>query len=58
MLGFLLFADYVGVALGKQVPRFAYVKIWSEDFIIYKTPFYKAVWHNYDTENEYVEIIH
>ena len=48
----------IGVSIGNQVPRFAYEKIWSEDSITFKAPFYTAVWHNYDTENEYVEVIH
>ena len=58
ILGLLIFTDYLGVAMGNQVPRFAYEKIWSEDSITFKAPFYTAVWHNYDTENEYVEVIH
>ena len=58
MLGLLIFTDYLGVSIGNQVPRFSYEKIWSEDSITFKAPFYTAVWHNYDTENEYVEVIH
>lgn len=53
----LVFTDYLGVRLGHQVPRFAYEKIWSEDEIVFKAPFYTAVWHNYDRENEYVELV-
>lgn len=58
ILGLFIFTDYLGVSIGNQVPRFAYKKIWSEDAIIFKSPFYTAVWHNYDTENEYIELIH
>jgi len=58
MFALLIFTDYLGVSLGNQVPRFAYAKEWSEDSITFKAPFYTAVWHNYDTENEYVEVIH
>ena len=57
MFALLLFTDYLGVSLGKQVPRFAYSKEWSEDSIVFRAPFYTAVWHNYDRENEYVEVI-
>lgn len=53
----LIFVDYLGVRLGHQVPRFAYSKEWSEDSIVFRAPFYTAVWHNYDTENEYVELV-
>ena len=49
--------DYLGVTLGNQVPRFAYQKVWSDDSISFSAPFYEAVWHNYDTENEYIEVI-
>jgi len=55
---FLIFIDFLGVSLGNQVPRFAYAKEWSEDSIVFKAPFYTAVWHNYDRENEYIEVIH
>ena len=58
MFGLLLFTDYLGVALGNQVPRFAYAKIWSDDEIIFKAPFYTLVWHDYDTENESIELLH
>ena len=58
MLGMLVFTDYLGVALGHQVPRFAYEKTWSDDSITFKAPFYTAIWHNYDTEKEYVEVIY
>lgn len=57
LFALLLFTDYLGVVLGNQVPRFAYAKEWSEDSITFKAPFYQAVWHNYDTENEYIEVI-
>ena len=57
MFTLLLFTDYLGVTLGNQVPRFAYLKEWSEDSITYSAPFYKVIWHNYDTENEYIEVI-
>jgi len=57
LFGFLIFTDYLSVAYGHQVPRFAYMKIWSEDSITFKAPFYTAIWHNYDTENEYVELV-
>lgn len=52
----LIFVDYLGVALGNQVPRFAYAKEWSEDTIVYKAPFYQVIRHDYDTEDEYLEI--
>ena len=57
MFVLLVFTDYLGVTLGNQVPRFAYEKVWSDDSITFKAPFYKVVWHNYDTENEYIEVI-
>ncbi len=57
MFGLLIFTDYLGVRFGNQVPRFAYSKEWSDDEIVYKAPFYKVIWHNPDTENEYIELI-
>ena len=57
LFALLLFTDYLGVLHWKQVPRFAYVKEWSDDEIVYKAPFYKVIRHNYDTENEYIEVI-
>lgn len=54
----LIFLDYLGVIIEKQVPRFAYEKEWSENVIIYKAPFYTVIRHNYDTESEYIEVIH
>ena len=53
----LIFTDYLGVRLGHQVPRFTYVKEWGEDEIIMKAPFYTVIWHNYDRENEYIELV-
>ncbi len=53
----LIFTDYLGVRLGHQVPRFTYAKIWSEEEIVFKNPFYTAIWHNYDREGEYVELV-
>ena len=58
MFSCLIFVDYLGVSLGNQVPRFAYLKEWGEDTIIFRAPFYSVAWHNYDTENEYIEVIH
>lgn len=57
MLALLIYTDYLGVTLGNQVPRFAYSKEWSEDSITFKAPFYKVIWYNYDTANEYLEVI-
>ena len=54
----LIVVDYLGVTLEKQVPRFAYEKEWSGDTIVYKAPFYTVIRHNYDTKNEYIEVIH
>lgn len=56
VLGSLIFVDFLGVKIGNQVPRFAYEKDWSDDTIIYKAPFYTVIRHNYDTENEYLEV--
>ncbi|MGN0482923.1 MAG: hypothetical protein ACI4HI_05150 [Lachnospiraceae bacterium] len=53
-----IFVDYLGVTIENQVPRFAYEKEWGENDIIYKAPFYSVIRHNYDTENEYIEVIH
>ena len=50
-------ADYLGVKLGHQVPRFAYEKSWGGDEIVFKAPFYTAIWHNYDREGEYIELV-
>lgn len=51
----LIFVDYLGVTVEKQVPRFAYKKEWGENEIIYKAPFYTVIRHNYDTKDEYIE---
>lgn len=58
LLGSLIFVDYLGVTIENQVPRFAYEKEWGENIIIYKAPFYTVIRHNYDTESEYIEVIH
>lgn len=58
LLGSFIFVDYLGVTMGNQVPRFAYEKEWSDNMIIYKAPFYTVIRHNYDTESEYIEVIH
>ena len=58
LLGSLIFVDYLGATIEKQVPRFAYEKEWGEDEIVYKAPFYRVIRHNYDTEYEYIEVIH
>ncbi len=59
MLCGLIFVDYLGVKVGNQVPRFAYIKTWTSlhpNEVIYKAPFYTVIWHNPGTEDEYVEI--
>lgn len=56
LLGSLIFIDYLGVTIEKQVPRFVYEKEWGEDEIVYKAPFYWVIRHNYDTESEYIEV--
>lgn len=58
LFGSLIFVDYLGVTIEKQVPRFAYEKEWSENIIVYKAPFYTVIRHNYDTKDEYIEVIH
>ena len=58
LFGSLIFVDYLGVTIEKQVPRFAYEKEWGENIIVYKAPFYTVIRHNYDTKNEYIEVIH
>ncbi len=57
MFALLIFTDYLGVRFGNQVPRFAYKKVWDYDSITFEAPFYKVIWHNPDTENEYIELI-
>ncbi len=57
MYALLVFTDFLGVLAGNQVPRFAYVKEWRDDSITYRATFYSVVWHQPDTENEYIEII-
>ena len=49
----LLIIDYIGVIYNKQAPRFAYLKEYSENMIIYKAPFYNVYRINVDTKNEY-----
>ena len=49
----LFIIDYIGVVYIHQAPRFALEKIWTENMIIYKTPFYNVYRINYDTSSEY-----
>ena len=49
----LVIIDYVGVITIHQAPRFSYLKIWQENMIEYKAPFYNVYRINYDTKNEY-----
>ena len=49
----LVIIDYVGVVNIHQAPRFAYLKIYHENMIEYKAPFYNVYRINYDTKNEY-----
>ncbi len=50
---FLLVIDYIGVVNIHQAPRFSYLKIYSNNMIEYKAPFYNVYRINYDTKNEY-----
>lgn len=52
----LITVDYIGVRLGGQVPRFAYLKQYGDKEIVYKAPFYTVIRRNVDTNNEYIEI--
>ena len=45
--------DYVSIITNKQVPRFAYLKEWYPNMIVYKAPFCNVYRINYDTKNEY-----
>ncbi|MGN1344007.1 MAG: helix-turn-helix domain-containing protein [Traorella sp.] len=58
LISSLIFVDYLGVIIKNQVPRFAYEKEWSEDRIVYRAPFYTVIRYNYDTKNEYLEVIY
>ena len=49
----LVIIDYVGVISLHQAPRFSYSKIWHENMIEFKAPFYNVYRINYDTKNEY-----
>ena len=49
----LLIIDFVSVINIHQAPRFSYLKIWHENMIEYKAPFYNVYRINYDTKNEY-----
>ena len=56
LIGFiiaLVIIDYVGVISLHQAPRFSYLKIWQDNMIEYKAPFYNVYRINYDTKNEY-----
>lgn len=56
MICCLITVDYIGVKVGGQVPRFAYLKQYGDNEIVYKAPFYTVVKHNVDTDSEYIEI--
>jgi transcriptional regulator with XRE-family HTH domain len=49
----LVMIDYLGVINIHQAPRFSYLKIWQDNMIEYKAPFYNVYRINYDTKNEY-----
>ena len=49
----LVIIDYVGVINIHQAPRFSYLKIWQDNMIEYKAPFYNVYRINHDTKNEY-----
>lgn len=56
LIGFmiaLVIIDYVGVITIHQAPRFSYLKIWQDNIIEYRAPFYNVYRINYDTKNEY-----
>lgn len=56
MICCLIAVDYIGVKVGGQVSRFAYLKQYGDDEVVYKAPFYTVVRHNVDTDSEYIEI--
>ena len=49
----LVTIDYLSVISIHQAPRFSYLKIWQDNMIEYKAPFYNVYRINYDTKNEY-----
>ena len=49
----LVTIDFLGVINIHQAPRFSYLKIWHDNMIEYKAPFYNVYRINYDTKNEY-----
>lgn len=49
----LIIIDYIGVIHIHQAPRFALEKIWTNNMIIYKAPFYNVYRINPYTEREY-----
>lgn len=49
----LIIIDYASVISIHQAPRFSYLKIWHEDMIEFRAPFYNVYRINYDTKNEY-----
>ena len=49
----LVIIDYLSVITIHQAPRFSYLKIWHDNMIEYKAPFYNVYRINYDTKNEY-----
>lgn len=49
----LVIIDYFSVIYIHQAPRFSFVKISSDNMIIYKAPFYNVYRINVDSKNEY-----
>ena len=49
----LVIIDYISVVNIHQAPRFSYSKIYNQNMIEYKAPFYNVYRINYDTKNEY-----
>lgn len=52
-ISLLLIVDYTNVVLNHVAPRFSYLKEYTNNMIIYKTPFYNVYRLNFDTKNEY-----
>lgn len=57
LFGIFTISDYIAVSEFNQVPRFSYVKKYSEDQIEHKTLFFTVIQKNPGTENESIEIL-
>ncbi len=56
-MSILLFTDYINVKMNDQAPRFRTKTTYVDTVLFYDTPFYDVYRCNFDTEDEYWEVV-